>query len=154
MNEEQQSTNEELEAANEELRERTDDINQLNLFLESILGGVRVGVIVLNPELRVQMWNHKSEDLWGLRADEVIGKDFLSLDITLELEQLKQPIKGILSGEEDFSNNIQQTINRRGKPIECKITMVQRNNNSEGIQGVILLMEEVANGSVETTNRQ
>lgn len=154
MNEEQQSTNEELGAMNDELRARTDDVNKLNLFLESILGSVRVGVIVLDTEMRVQMWNHKSEDLWGLRADEVIGKHFLNLDITLELEQLKQPIRAILSGEDEFSDSVQHTLNRRGKPIECKITMVHRDNRSEGAQGVILLMEEVAGGNVETRSHQ
>ena len=149
MNEEQQSTNSELEAMNEELRERTNEADRLNLFLESILGSVRVGVIALDAEMRIQMWNRKSEDLWGLRADEAVGKHFLSLDISLELEQLKQPIKAILSGEDDFSDSVHSTLNRRGKPINCKITMVQRGEKNDGVRGVILLMEDITDNDVK-----
>jgi two-component system CheB/CheR fusion protein len=145
MNEEQQSTNEELEAMNDELQRRTEEVTHLNLFLESILTSVRIGVVVLNPDMRIQVWNRKAEDLWGLRSDEVVGEHFLNLDITLELEQLKHPIRQILSGEHAFNDSVQHTLNRRGKPLECKITMVQRNDGNKDIQGVILLMEEVDN---------
>ncbi|HVG21927.1 MAG TPA: CheR family methyltransferase [Blastocatellia bacterium] len=142
MNEEQQSTNEELEAMNEELRSRTDEINLVNGFLESILCSIRVGVIALDSQMRVQMWNAKCEDLWGLRANEVVGQHFLNLDIALELEPLKQPIRAILSGESNHSEIVQKTLNRRGKPIECRIEMVRRNSYADGGSGVILMMED------------
>ena len=31
-------------------------------------------MVVLDRDLQVQIWNRQSEDLWGLRADEVRGK--------------------------------------------------------------------------------
>jgi two-component system CheB/CheR fusion protein len=150
MNEEQQSTNEELQAMNEELNTRSSEVTRLNLFLESILSSVRVGVIVLDTDLRIQIWNRKAEDLWGLRADEAVGKHFLNLDIGLGLEQLKQPMKAILSGEKDHSENNQKTLNRRGRPIDCRITMVERSNSKDGVQGVILLMEEIQKSDLST----
>jgi PAS domain-containing protein len=76
MNEELQSTNEELQTINEELRQRSDDLNGANGFLESILTGVRSGVVVVDRELHVIAWNHRAEDMWGLRADEVRGPEF------------------------------------------------------------------------------
>ena len=145
MNEEQQSTNEELQSMNEELNTRTGEINEVNSFLESILSSVRVGVIALDSDMRVQMWNSKCEDLWGLRANEVVGQHFLNLDITLEMEPLKQPIRAILSGESDHRESIQRILNRRGKPIECRIAIVSRNSQVDGAQGVVLLMEEADN---------
>src|SRR5262249_45463002 len=77
LNEELQSTNEELEATNEEMRGRTEALNLSNDFLESVLTSVRVGVMVVDRNFRVQSWNHKSEDLWGLRTAEVQGQNFL-----------------------------------------------------------------------------
>ena len=71
MNEELQATNEEIETVNEELRVRGEERDRLNVFLESILGSLRSGVIVVDPDLMVQVWNARSEDLWGLRPDEV-----------------------------------------------------------------------------------
>jgi len=86
MNEELQSTNEELQTVNEELRQRTDEMNRLNAFLESVLAGLSSGAVVVNANFDVMMWNHKAEDMWGLRADEAQGKSLFSLDIGLPVE--------------------------------------------------------------------
>ncbi len=83
MNEELQSANEELQTINEELHQRSDELNEVNAYLEAILTSLRGGVVVLDRELLVRIWNRQSEELWGLRADEVRGKNFLNLDIGL-----------------------------------------------------------------------
>ncbi|MGA9771402.1 MAG: CheR family methyltransferase [Blastocatellia bacterium] len=142
MNEELQSTNEELETMNDQLRTRTDELNQVNIFLESILTSVRVGVVVLDKDQMVQIWNRKAEDLWGIRFDEVKGQHFLNLDISLNVSQLKQPIRACLAGETNGNEMVQDTINRRGKRILCKVTVVPLQNKAEGPQGAILMMEE------------
>jgi two-component system CheB/CheR fusion protein len=77
MNEELQSTNEELETVNEELRQRSEELRQVNGFLESILGSLRGGVAVVDSDFLVRVWNKRAEDLWGLRSDEVRGKNLL-----------------------------------------------------------------------------
>ena len=98
MNEELQSTNEELETLNDELRERTGELNQVNDFLESILTSLGLGVAVLDAQQRVQIWNHRAEDLWGLRSEEALDNHFLSLDIGLPSEQLAAALRAVLSG--------------------------------------------------------
>src|SRR5207253_1289561 len=99
MNEELQSTNEELETINDELHQRTDELNEVNAFLESVLGGLDSGVVVLDNELRIQAWNGAAYDLWGLRGEEVVGQHFLNLDIGLPTEQLRKPIRDALAGD-------------------------------------------------------
>src|SRR2546423_1647774 len=98
MNEELQSTNEELQTMNEELRERSDELNQVNSFFESVLTSFRGGVAVLDADLRILVWNEHAVDLWGLRADEATGRNFLGLDIGLPVERLKAPIRDCISG--------------------------------------------------------
>ena len=61
-------------------------------------------------------WNHRAEDLWGLRADEVRGKNFLNLDIGLPIEQLRRPIRACLNGDAECSEATVEATNRRGKP--------------------------------------
>src|SRR5262249_19472315 len=111
MNEELQSTNEELQTINEELRERSDDLNRANTFFESILTSVRAGVIVIDRELHVIAWNHRSEDLWGLRSDEVRGQNFLNLDIGLPTAQLRTGIRECLTGTRDFIDVMVEATN-------------------------------------------
>jgi two-component system CheB/CheR fusion protein len=109
MNEELQSTNEELQTTNEQLRQRGDDLNGANSFLESILGGVRTGVIVVDRDLHVIAWNHRSEDLWGLRADEVKGQNLLNLEIGLPTEQLRPQIRSAITGD----GSVAEVLRRR-----------------------------------------
>src|SRR5215475_5483529 len=78
MNEELQSTNEELRTSNEELRQRSDQLDGVEGFWKSVIGGLPAGMIVLDTELRVQVWNDRAQDLWGLRPDEVRGQHFLN----------------------------------------------------------------------------
>jgi two-component system CheB/CheR fusion protein len=142
MNEELQSTNEELETMNEEMRQRTTELNEVNDFLESILTSLRVGVMVIDQNMRIKVWNHRAEDLWGLRPDEVDGHHFLSIDIGLPVAQLKQTIKSCLQGETDYQEVSLDAINRRGRNIECRVICTPLSNKGNLIRGAILLMEE------------
>ncbi|MBW4577871.1 MAG: PAS domain S-box protein [Aphanothece sp. CMT-3BRIN-NPC111] len=142
-NEELQSTNEELQSLNEELHERSSQLTQVNLYLESILTSLRLGVVVVDKELQVHIWNYKAEDLWGLRFDEVRGRHFINLDIGLPVEQLRQPLRACLTKDVTFEEITLDTINRRGRSIQCKVTCTPLKSQGTGIEGVVLLMEEL-----------
>ncbi len=142
MNEELQSTNEELETINEEFRQRTAELNQVNDFLESILASLRAGVAVVDSGMHIVGWNHRAEDLWGLREDEVAGRHLMSLDIGLPVSQLRQSIKDCLSGERDYQEVKLEALNRRGHTIKCTIICTPLKNRMTGISGAIMMMEE------------
>jgi len=143
MNEELQSTNEELTTINDELRRRSDELNDLNDFMEAVLASLRGGVVVLDTELRVEVWNDKATDLWGIRGDEVRGMHFMMLDIGFPVQALAKPIRACLSGEAESETLSIEAINRRGKPITCEVTCTpMRRANGEEVRGVIVLMEE------------
>jgi two-component system CheB/CheR fusion protein len=146
MNEELQSSNEELQTMNEELRQRGDELNRANGFLESILTGLRSGVVVLDRELHVIAWNPRAEDMWGLRADEVRAQNFLNLDIGLPTDLLRPAIRACLAGDGDHREQSVPATNRRGRPITCRVTITPLNAASakKDVHGVILLMEEHA----------
>ncbi len=143
MNEELQSTNEELQTINQEARERGNQLSLLNAFLESILTSLRGGVVMLDRDLYIQKWNRRAEDLWGLRPEEVQSKNFLNLDIGLPVDQLKGPIRACLASDSEFMEVVLDATNRRGKPMQVKVTCTQLVDPKGGDpQGVILLMEE------------
>src|SRR5690606_23660013 len=142
MNEELQSTNEELETSNTELRARTEEVNEINAYLTSILTSLGVGVVVVDSDLQIRIWNQRSEELWGLKADEVIGKPFLNLDIGLPVERLKQPILACLAGETTHDGLVLEALNRRGRPIRCKIGCTPLYGPNSHVRGAILLIED------------
>lgn len=148
MNEELQASNEELQTLNQELRLRSDKLNETNAYLEAILTSLRSGVVVMDRDLQIQIWNYKAEDFWGLRTAEAKGQHFLNLDIGLPIEQLIQPIRTCLTGQVDYMEVSLEATNRRGRAITCKVTCTPMSNMAREIRGVILLMEETIN--VET----
>jgi two-component system CheB/CheR fusion protein len=140
-NEELQSTNEELETINTELRQRGEDLNHANALLKSILGGVRIGVAVINRDLKVMLWNERAEDLWGLRSDEVQDGNFLNLDIGLPVEKLRPAIRACLSGESPQERTVLAARDRRGRPVQCEVTCTPLLTPDREIRGAIVLME-------------
>jgi two-component system CheB/CheR fusion protein len=142
MNEELQSTNEELQAINVEVKERSDELSDLNAFLESIFTSLRGGVAVVDRDLQVRKWNSRAEDMWGLRGDEAVHKNFLNLDIGLPTDQLRAPIRNSLAGEPE--EVVLDATNRRGNPVRLKVTCTPLvSPTKQTVSGVILLMEPV-----------
>ena len=99
----------------------------------------------MDRELHVIAWNQRAEDLWGLRADEVKGQNFLNLEIGLPTDQLRSGIRTALAGERDVTEISIPATNRRGKSIDVRITVTPLiEPEQKQTQGVILFMEEVA----------
>jgi len=141
MNEELQSTNEEMETINEQVRDRSDDLDRANGFLETVLSAMRVGVVAVDGDGVVQVWNERSEDLWGLRADEAVGQHALSLDIGLPMERLAAPLRGALAGDDGRAELELDATNRRGRPLRCRV--VTMGLPPRHARGAVLLVEEL-----------
>jgi two-component system CheB/CheR fusion protein len=143
MNEELQSTNEELETINDELRQRTEELNRSNEFLNAILTSLQSGVVVVDREYNILIWNEEASNLWGLRSDEVAGKSLLSLDIGLPVGQLKEPVGEMLKGKADYDERLLDAVNRRGRTFRCQVIATPLIDERGSRKGVVLLMDEV-----------
>ena len=123
MNEELQSTNEELQAMNDVARAYTTELDTANHLLESIFSGLGGRVIVVDHDLIVTYWNKGAEDLWGLRALEVVNTQLTALDFGLPLEPVHKPLERILEGKSERETLDVEAINRKGKPVLCHTTI-------------------------------
>jgi two-component system CheB/CheR fusion protein len=101
-----------------------------------------VGVVAIDTDLRVLLWNERAEDLWGLQAKEVEGRSLMDLDIGLPVEELEGPIKDLVAGDDSGQFTL-EAVNRRGRSIKCVVRRTLRLDPDGDIQGVVLLMEEV-----------
>jgi two-component system CheB/CheR fusion protein len=144
MNEELQSTNEELETMNDELRQRSLELDEVNAFLETILTSMGVAIAVLDPSLTVRVWNAFSTDLWGVRSEEAEGQSLLKLEFGLPVARLKSQLRDITHDGGKRMELVLDATNRRGRAIACKVVAVPVAVDGEGVNGAILLMEEVS----------
>jgi two-component system CheB/CheR fusion protein len=142
MNEELHSSNEELETMNEELRHRSRELNDVNSFLETIFATMGIGVAVVDRQSRVQIWNGNARELWGLAPDEVEGEHLLALDIGLPLGELRGELRAALSGQTDRIERVLDAVNRRGHPVQCRVTIVPiAVSGGDGANGAVVMME-------------
>jgi two-component system, chemotaxis family, CheB/CheR fusion protein len=146
INEELQSTNDELHTINDTLRERSMELDDARTFLDSLVNSIRLGMVVVDREMRVVVWNRGSEELWGLRADETTGSSFTSLDIGLPLESVRTLIGNAFVDPESCGETVVDAINRRGRPARIRVTCTSFQSPDETVGGALLLMEAVESG--------
>ncbi|MEJ7771716.1 MAG: CheR family methyltransferase [Geodermatophilaceae bacterium] len=151
MNEELQSMNDELGSSNIELRDRAGQVDELNDFMESVLASLTVGVAVVDEGLNVSAWNSPAQELWGVQADEAVGRSLFSLDIGLPLGRLRTQLDSMLAGPHDkHSAVLVEAVNRRGRPVTVQVTLsplVRDDDAEHKVTGAILVMEEMKDGS-------
>lgn len=144
-NEELQSTNEELETTSTELAKKTRLELDLQSFLAGILSGLPYGVMVIDGKNKILLWSPGAEDLWGLRADEVVGQDFASLDIGLPVEKVIRMVAGFKKGKSHEEATF-EAHNRRGRKIGCALMLSPLSSEYDGGEGLVILMDERSTG--------
>lgn len=153
MNEELRSTNDELEATNEELRNRSDELSAYKTYMDTVLISIRTGVIVLDEALRVTSWNRASENTWGLRAEEVMGRRFLGLDIGLPTQALQESLERALRGYVPPRTTV-EGVNRRGRPIVCEVSLSLLEQDGRRQTGIVLLLDDITERRHAETTQQ
>ncbi|OSC25149.1 chemotaxis protein CheR [Mycobacterium vulneris] len=143
MNEELQSTNDELHTINDMLRERSLELDEAKHFQDSLIDSVRMGMVVVDREMKVVLWNRGCEELWGLRADETTGSGLTSLDIGLPLDAVRPLIGNAFVDPESSGDVVVEAVNRRGRPARVRIICTSFRSSEGTVGGALLLMEVV-----------
>ncbi|OBI98543.1 CheR family methyltransferase [Mycobacterium asiaticum] len=143
MNEELQSTNEELHTINQTLRERSLELDNAKDFLSSLTNSVQLGLVVVDREMRVVVWNRACQELWGLRTDETIGASLTSLDIGLPMDGVRPLIGHAFVDTDGAGEAVVDAINRRGRPARVRVTCASLRTMTGSVGGALLLMEVV-----------
>ncbi len=141
MNEELQSTNDELHMINDTLRERSVELHDARTFLDSLVNSAHFGMVVIDREMRVVVWNRSCEELWGLRADETTGQILTSLDIGLPMDTIRPLIGNAFVDPENPGESVVEAINRRGRPTHVRVTCTGFQGPEGGVNGALLSME-------------
>jgi two-component system CheB/CheR fusion protein len=143
MNEELQSTNDELQSINEQLHLTTAQVDAANGFLETVLAGLRAGVVVVDDELRIRSWNRRAEELWGFRSAEVTGQHFLNLDIGLPFDGVRPLLRAASGPDAEFGEVMLQAVNRRGRTVAVRVACspLGPGRNGDRTAGAVIVME-------------
>lgn len=143
MNEELQSTNDELHTINDTLRERGVELDEARNFVDSLTNSIRLGMVVVDREMRVAVWNRGCEELWGLRADETMGEPLTALDIGLPLDDVRPLIGNAFVDPDSSGEVVVDAVNRRGRDTRVRVSCTSFRSVGGAVGGALLLMEVV-----------
>lgn len=133
--------NDALQATSDDARVGEERASAVTHFLEAVLGSLPSGVLTVDPQWQVTAWNAASEDLWGLRADEVVGRRLAELDFGLPLEGVTDTVRTVLDRPEHGLHELRlDAVNRRGRAVRLRI-VVSPLQSRDGAGGALLVTE-------------
>jgi two-component system CheB/CheR fusion protein len=93
-----ETANEEVRTANEEARRLARRVDDAERRLRAILAALRPAVVVVDRDLRVQVWSRRAEERWRLREDEARGRVLVELPASVPMTALGDPLRRALEG--------------------------------------------------------
>jgi two-component system, chemotaxis family, CheB/CheR fusion protein len=141
MNQELQSTNDELHTINDALGERSVELDEARTFLGSLVDSIRLGMVVVDRDLRVVVWNNRSEELWGVRANETAGAVLTDLDIGLPMSTIRPLLVNAFVDPDSTGEVVVDAINRRGRPTRVRVMCTAFRLPDDKANGALMLME-------------
>lgn len=97
-----------------ESRARSGELNRTNEFLEGLLVSLGLGVVVVDAQHRVPLWNDRAEEQWGVRRGEAFDQPLLGLDIGLPVGRLAAALRDALGGRSGDAHASLPAVNRPG----------------------------------------
>ncbi len=138
-NEELQSLNEELENMNQELEARSHELNALTSRYEETLKRMPWPVILVNRDLRIQLWNSAAQRLFGVGATSVVGVELeqLPTDPTL-MKNLLRRCRAVLEKNKTLTVHDQKLRTAGGGArFDVQLTPASRDENQ--VDGVLIM---------------
>jgi len=74
-----ENLNQKLEQTNRELRQSLAEKDRISNYLNNILESLTSGVLAINLDGKITLFNRAAEEMLGYKADEVLGKHYLEI---------------------------------------------------------------------------
>lgn len=114
-----------------------------NSFAFDIIENAAEGIVVFDAELRYLLWNRFMEDLTGMPADDVLGKNALELFPHLREQRVEPLLQRALTGETVSSPDIHYHVPLTGRSGWVSSLYRPRRNEQGRIVGVIGLVRDI-----------
>lgn len=150
-NEELQSLNEELETTNQELEERTKELDQVNNVYAQTLEKIRLPVMLVNQERRIEFWNASALRLFGFKSKPPMELTIDQLPLTENLRNvLVRRHRVVLLKEEPAVTRGQALGGRLNTMADIHFSVILREDRTRNV----LIMFEIGSGEGAAKKRK
>ena len=118
-------------------------ITYFSEFAKNIIESTQVGIYAVDRKGTVQIWNYGMESQFGVRSDEVVGRNIFEAFPALNEEPLGVAIKKALVEGETYerSDLRHKTIKKGERILNTKINPMR--DASAGVVGAVVITEDV-----------
>ncbi len=125
-----ENLNLELERTNLRLRESLVEKEKLTNYLNNILESLTSGVLVVNLEERITLFNRAAEEITGYKAEEVLNKPYSEV-MGKEIDIRGTPVHTLRSGISQLNEEKEILTKSRSKiPLGYSTTLLQDGENN------------------------
>jgi PAS domain S-box-containing protein len=124
-----------------EMRATLAELRETNQTLEAIIHASPLGIIALDPEGIVKMWNSAAERIYGWSAEEVLGQPLPTVPLD-KLEEMRSNHRRALTGT-DFKAFETERLRKDGTQINVSISTAPLRDAQGQLTGVVALVEDI-----------
>jgi len=118
------------------------EIIQTKDYLQNIINSASEIIISIDKNLKVSLWNKKSEFLTGISQKQIIGKLISKANVIVNFVEFKESISSILKEKSAKFDELVLVTNKGDKKIiRCSLSAIKSNENK--IKGVLILGRDI-----------
>jgi two-component system CheB/CheR fusion protein len=142
-NEELQSASAELDATNRELQHRTEEMHRACFTQRTLSHCVSAGVVVLDVDGQVTLWNGGAERWLGLGESEALGRSFWTLPLSSVKRATLQRVRKAIEARQTLAAEPVVGAPGDGEAARATLTAVPILDGTRN-RGAVLVLEERA----------
>jgi PAS domain S-box-containing protein len=124
-----------------EMRTTLSELRETNQTLEAIIHASPLGIIALDSEGIVRMWNNAAERIYGWSEAEVLGQPLPTVPLDKQ-EEMRRNHQRALSGM-DFKAFETERLRKDGTQINVSISTAPLSDAQGQLTGVVALVEDI-----------
>jgi two-component system nitrogen regulation sensor histidine kinase NtrY len=125
-----------------EIKEGKESLEHAYSNLNNIIRNIQSGVVSLDTRGRIQLINEAACSMFGQKADEVIGKPYLSVLQDIESEDMKRLIKSIdINAPKRIEREIWLHIGKKMVQLRVSVSVIKGPRG--GILGFLVVMDDI-----------
>ncbi len=119
------------------------EIKTLDFYHEAIINTMSPALIVLNKNNIVTTWNPAAEQMWMIKADYALGRNFYEMGMGDRIPGISDAIRDALRDKKPVDLKEKEITNHKGEKRYVDVTVVPLIGPNAELQGSIIMMDDV-----------
>ncbi len=125
------------------LSEASKEIKTLDFYHQAIINTMKPALIVLNKSNIITTWNPAAEQMWTIKSDYALGRNFYEMGMGDRMPGISDAIRDAQRDKRPVVLKENQIITQRGEKRYVDVTVVPLIGQSGNVEGTILMMDDV-----------